>query len=193
MPIFGILSGERTFVTLFKVFFFMGAFWLNSIFPGMLTNFKELKSDLLESDPYIQFATETDTEVVAKMAQAIYQKSGGNISLKDIVEQICLKLASIFNSSLFIWNLKTSNSRLNFPKIFKKLSKKQDIQAQVILQVYETKNCKSNLRCSKEACLSPCRSFLDNRIMELNNMWVFKWTADLCLILKLVLFIFVLN
>ena len=62
----------------------------------MLTNFKELKAELLEQDPYgMRFSSDTDTEVVAKMAQSIYQQNlaGGNsISLREIVEQICLKL-----------------------------------------------------------------------------------------------------
>jgi len=63
---------------------------------GWLTNFKELKAELLEADPYTTFETETDTEVVAKLALQIYEHSanseGTKITFREIVEQVCLKL-----------------------------------------------------------------------------------------------------
>ena len=75
----------------------------------MLTNFKELKAELLVQDPYgMRFSSDTDTEVVAKMAQSIYQQNlaGGNsISLREIVEQICLKLVRQGCFSTFISEL----------------------------------------------------------------------------------------
>ena len=69
------------------------------MFPaGWLTNFKELKAELLEADPYTTFETETDTEVVAKLALQIYEHSanseGKKITFREIVEQVCLKLVS---------------------------------------------------------------------------------------------------
>ena len=61
---------------------------------GMLTNYRQLKLEMLEQDPYLQFSSETDTEIVAKYAKIIYDLHGGKegISFREIVEQICLKL-----------------------------------------------------------------------------------------------------
>jgi len=61
---------------------------------GMLTNYKELKAELSEDPRYARFQSETDTEVVAKYAKLIFDASGGKeaITLREIVEQICLKL-----------------------------------------------------------------------------------------------------
>ena len=97
----------------------------------MLTNFKELKAELLVQDPYgMRFSSDTDTEVVAKMAQSIYQQNlaGDNsISLREIVEQICLKLVrqgcfSTFISELiFLEFLEIFLMLLGFASFFKLL------------------------------------------------------------------------
>ena len=70
-------------------------------FPlGMLTNYKQLKDELYESDPGLRFQSDTDTEVVAKLAKLIYDLNGGRdgITFREIVEQVCLKLVSQYTS-----------------------------------------------------------------------------------------------